>query len=160
MIRIYDGFYVGDQTDCNPLASDWCATVHACKHPCHQRVIGYHNSISPQHPNYLFWESRMDLYLNIIDPPQPLFKLETFTTALAFIKRHWHAGNPILIHCNQGESRAPSIALLFLASETGIITNASYDQATAEFIQLYPKYKPGQGIQTFLRQHWLDLMAH
>lgn len=25
MIRIYDGLYVGDQTDCNRRASDWWA---------------------------------------------------------------------------------------------------------------------------------------
>lgn len=156
MIRIYDGFYVGDQTDCIPIAPGW-ATVHACKHPCHFGIIG---KVGRNDKHYLSLDTGYNLYLNIIDPPKPLFKIETFTTALNFIKQHWHAGNPILIHCNQGESRAPSIALLFLANHTGIITNASYDQAAERFIELYPKYKPGQGIQTFLRQHWLDLMAY
>lgn len=156
MIKIYAGLYVGNGTDCKPLAPDW-AIVHACKYPCFNDRVG---RVLPSAPNYLWHGNKTNLYLNIIDPPQPLFKLETFTTALAFIKRHWRAGDPILIHCNQGESRAPSIALLFLASETGIIPNGSYEAATQEFIELYPKYKPGQGIQTFLRQHWLDLMAH
>ena len=155
MIKIYDGFYVGDQTDCKSVAAGW-ATVHACKRPCHFNMLG---KVTPEDEHYLSLSTGMDLYLNIIDPPQPLFKLETFTTAHLFIKRHWHAGNPILIHCNQGESRAPSIAMLFLASETGIITNASYEQATQEFIKLYPTYQPGKGIQMFLHTNWLDLMA-
>ena len=61
-------------------------------------------------------EEANDLYLNIIDPPGPLFMPPLFTSFLEFAVRNWEEGKNILIHCNQGESRAPSMGLLFLAS--------------------------------------------
>jgi predicted protein tyrosine phosphatase len=59
-------------------------------------------------------EREYDLYLNIIDPPVPLFKPPLFSSFLVFADKHWRSGKKLLIHCNQGESRAPSLALLFL----------------------------------------------
>jgi len=51
----------------------------------------------------------------MIDPPEPLFMMPIFTEFLKFAKDKWDSGKKLLIHCNRGESRAPSLALLFLA---------------------------------------------
>ena len=92
------------------------AVVHACKSPCHQHSVGYRGKLANTHPNYLGLEKENDLFLNIIDPAVPLFMPPLFTAFLEFSNKHWRQGKKLLIHCNQGESRAPSLALLFVAT--------------------------------------------
>jgi predicted protein tyrosine phosphatase len=153
MIEVYDRLFVGGETDCRP-GNEELVVVHACKSPCHQRAVGYHGSLPSSHPNYLVLEHSHDLYLNIIDPDQPLFMPPLFTSFLKFAGRHWDDGKKVLIHCNQGESRSPTLAMMLMAKHIGAITDASYDEARAEFERLYAGYRPGLGIQTYLRRHW------
>jgi predicted protein tyrosine phosphatase len=92
--------------------------------------------------------------LNIIDPPVPLFKAETFERFMAFARSKYDSGASQLIHCNQGESRAPSLALLFLAKHIGAVPNSSYTDARRAFERIFPTYQPGVGIQRFLSDNW------
>jgi len=153
MIEISERLFIGSENDCRFGDINW-AIVHACKSPCHQRAVGYSKSLPASHPNYLVLEKADDLYLNIIDPPGPLFMPPLFTSFLEFAKNHWEQGKKILIHCNQGESRAPTLALLFLAKYKNSISKGSFDSAKQEFQQIYPYYQPGQGIQIYLRRNW------
>ena len=43
-------------------------------------------------------------------------KIDQALDFLEFSNKHWRQGKKLLIHCNQGESRAPSLALLFVAT--------------------------------------------
>lgn len=155
MIEIRDGLFVGSEHDCRIGDNQW-AVVHACKSPCHQKAVGYKGSLPKSHPNYLVLERGTDLYLNLVDPPVPLFMPESFARFLGFAKRQLDAGRDILIHCNQGESRAPSLALLILAKLTGEVSNDSYAAARSDFESLFSGYRPGQGIQQYLGEHWSD----
>ncbi|HDY67281.1 MAG TPA: hypothetical protein ENH85_05760 [Candidatus Scalindua sp.] len=155
MIKVVEKLFIGSEADCRIGDDDW-AIVHACKSPCHQRAVGYRGSLPRSHPNYLVLEEDSDLYLNIIDPPGPLFMPTIFTSFLEFAQRHWEQGRKILIHCNQGESRAPSLGMLFLAKCRNEISSESFDSAKQEFQRIYPYYQPGQGIQTYLREKWND----
>jgi predicted protein tyrosine phosphatase len=92
------------------------------------------------------------LVLNMIDPELPLFKPEMFAQAMYFIAGH----KPVLIHCNQGLSRAPSIALLWLA-KAGIICDRDFESARKEYLALDPDYAPGKGLVTFLTENWRAL---
>jgi len=134
------------------------AVVHACKSPCHQRAVGYTRSLDASHPEYLCRLQPGELFLNLIDPPLPLFKIESFRQFLLFAARHYDAGATLLIHCNQGESRAPSLAMLFLACYLRVIPQDSFSVAAAAFTLLYPAYRPGQGIRQFLTQNWQALL--
>jgi hypothetical protein len=156
MIQIVDGLYVGNDMDCRN-GDDEYAVVHACKSPCHQRAVGYRGSLKRDHPNYLVLENGTDLYLNLVDPPVPLFMPESFTSFLSFARAQLEAGRKILIHCNQGESRAPSLALLVLAKITRQIPDDSYEGAKAGFEELFAEYHPGRGIQKYLIDNWGDL---
>jgi hypothetical protein len=117
MVPVHERLFVGDAGTCQP-GSALLAVVHACKSPCHQQAVGYRGSLSPQHPNYLVLRDPYDLYLNIIDPPVPLFKIETFVQFLLFAGEQHDRGASVLTHCNQGESRAPTLGLLFLAKQS------------------------------------------
>lgn len=144
-----------DISGCSHQHSDILAIVHACKEPCHRCAVSYkEKSLSPDHPHYLALTKGNHLYLNLIDPPVPLFKPDSFTAFFAFVDAQI-AHRPVRIHCNKGESRAPSLTLLYRAKR-GLLPNESYKIARAAFEADNP-YKPGKGIETFLEENWHKL---
>lgn len=156
MIEIYPDLYVGTEFDCFCEERETWAVVHACKSPCHQKAVGYKGSLRSTHPNYLVLEKGRHLFLNMIDPEQPLFLLPLFNSAVRFIEHHLPV-RKVLIHCNQGNSRAPSLALLFLAKRARVISSESYVSAAEDFRALFPGYRPGRGIQMYLSKHWDEI---
>jgi protein-tyrosine phosphatase len=156
MVKIDNRLFIGAENDCR-IGTERLPVVHACKSPCHQQAVGYRGSLPNSHPNYLVLQRDDDLYLNIIDPPVPLFKAETFERFLAFARTKYNSGASLLIHCNQGESRAPSLALLFLAKHIGALPDSSYEDAKQVFERLFPAYQPGIGIQRFLADNWVAI---
>lgn len=105
MKLVHERLYVGTDDECMTYKEGW-AIIHACKSPCHQRAVGYRKSLPNTHPHYLVYKEGNNLYLNMIDPPGPLFMMPTFTEFLKFAKDIWDSGKTLLIHCNKGESRA------------------------------------------------------
>lgn len=156
MLEVYPNLFIGNDNDCFYHEKEHWAVIHACKSPCHQRVLRYKGNLSEGHPNYLIYEKSNHLFLNIIDPPTPLFKAQLFTRSLDFIGDRFPE-RKVLIHCNNGLSRAPSIALLFLAKRIRKIANESYMLAATDFKKLYPCYQPGRGIVCYLLQNWSSL---
>lgn len=159
MKEVYKNLFVGGDEDCRAVAgkSNW-ATVHACK-TCHVRKLGYSGSLPQDHPNYLVLEEGPDLYLNIVD----MYDIDAKYTdpmiqkAFQFIDKHLASGN-VLIHCNMGASRSPTIAMLYLAKKS--IISGSYDQALKEFQERYPIYFPGTGMTNYCKEHWDRLTKH
>jgi len=153
MRKVYARLYVGAIQDCFDQREGW-VTVHACKSPCHQRAVGYQKSLPKTHPHYLVLEGPNNLYLNMIDPAEPLFMPALFSGFLRFARQHWEDGKNLLILCNQGDSWAPSLALLFLAKVVGAIPSENYGLASEELVKLFPFYFPGLGIQLYLKKNW------
>lgn len=159
MIELHPGLFVGDQSTCLQ-GFDGFAVVHAFKSPCHQQAVGYRVALPHDHPYYLALETEYDLYLNLIDPPTPLFQVESFRhfrefAACKYVEEH----QALLIHCNQGESRAPSLALLFLAKDLHVLPNDSYAAAVEAFAPLaatFPRYQPGLGMALFMGEYWAE----
>lgn len=156
MISVYERIFVGSEVDCRQGTASH-VVVHACKSPCHQRSVGYTKSLPNTHPNYLALRRPFDLYLNIIDPPVPLFQAETFRQFLEFAREHYDCGASLLIHCNKGESRSPTLALVFLAKHLNVIPNSSFEAAKEAFSVHYSEYRPGLGIQKYLNLNWSEL---
>lgn len=153
MQLVHERVFVGNESSCIQGTPD-LAVVHACKSPCHQRAVGYTGNLPNTHSHYLVLEQGNDLYLNIIDPAAPLFMPPLFSNFLTFSANHWRAGRKLLIHCNQGESRAPSLALLFLSKGLSVLSDSSFQAARKEFASFYPRYSPGKGIETYLTKNW------
>ena len=153
MQEVHERVFVTNEESCQSGSAEF-AVIHACKTPCHQLAVGYKGSLPNTHPNYLVLEREYDLYLNIIDPPVPLFKPGLFSSFMKFANKHWTEQRTIIIHCNQGQSRAPSLALLFLAKCLCVINNDSYHTARVEFEAIYPIYRPGNGIETYFEKNW------
>jgi hypothetical protein len=153
MIEVHPNLFVGNDSNCFCRETTEWAVVHACKIPCHQKAVGYTGSLPPNHPYYLIYEKPNHLFLNIIDPPRPMFPSQLFTKSLDFVDYHIKK-QKVLVHCNNGLSRAPSIALLFLAKRIRKINNDSFEQAAVDFKKFYPYYQPGAGIIIYLHQNW------
>ncbi len=131
------------------------AIVHACKDPCHKDAVGYGRQLDSAYADYLCREQDRHLYLNMIDPPVPLFKREMFGRFFAFVDRQI-AERPVVIHCNRGRSRAPSLTLLYMAKRMQLLPDTDYPSARAAFEQRFP-YDPCKGIETYLSTEWATL---
>ena len=165
MKEVHKNFFIGNDTDCDVCRSNpEFSIIHACK-TCHQRALRYSGSLPSSHPNYLILEDspasieRRNLYLNMVDMSNellPEFTNPIFKQAIAFINREIQT-KKVLIHCNLGMSRSPSIGLVYLA-KTGIISKKSFAEAVNEFVILYPRYSPGTGILSYMQYNWDYLM--
>ncbi len=158
MKEIYPRFYIGSETDYElsvKYQSDWWV-VHACKEPYHRQLLGYKSRGAPQnHPEYLVAQRGNRLYLNLIDAADPDYiPKQIIDSALEFINEALKAGHKVLVHCNLGESRSPTIGLLYLAIFTDILPRTNLFSAETRFRKIYPYYNPGAGIQGFLERHW------
>lgn len=156
--QVFERIFIADMEGCRTHVAT--TKIHACKSPCHQQAVGYTGSLHPDHLHYLHFTvhdkflGENALYLNIIDPHPPLFKQESFDIFLRYTQAAYDNGQDIIIHCNQGRSRAPTLALLFAAKRLKAITDESFDAARAEFEKIYPEYAPGKGIETWMQKNW------
>lgn len=157
MIEVSPLLYVGDGTDYAAVAGtlNW-AFVQAAKDPWHRKAVGYTTPGAPKNsPEYLWAYRENRLILNMVDADDPkYFAVELVTEALAYIWDNLDAGCRVLVHCNQGESRAPSLALYYLRMTDGAYRHMTLAQARAQFEEIYPAYKPKAGIWGYLEQHW------
>ena len=60
----------------------------------------------------------------------------------------------VLVHCNQGFSRSPTIALLYLAKFTDLFRSMDHSAAVQEFRRIYPAYAPAGGMADYARLNW------
>lgn len=155
MIRVTHNLSYGDLEDCFEAPTGW-AVVHAAKHPCFAQRCG---QPKPSEANYLSQREGDNLYLNMVDPERPLFRREMFDQFLSFAREMRQQGKPLLIHCNQGESRSPSLAILFLAKVAQQLPD-NYQQAVIEFQKMSGRtYRPSGGIKQWLNDRWHEIQV-
>lgn len=163
MIEVYSKLFVGDELDYKHRVSHetgW-AIVHACKEPYHREALGYSGRGAPRdHPEYLVARRGNRLMLNIVDTDNPMFfHKEMIDQALEFIEQMRVSEQNVLVNCNQGESRAPSIALLYMACRLNALPADSLEAAESKFRLVYPNYYPKFGIREHMRQNWQQYYA-
>lgn len=157
MQEITRGIHIGNETDCRQQQGRM-KIIHVCKTPCHQNIVGYRGSLSPTHNEYLVAKRPDNLYLNMVDmntPQRPKFMDPMLREVFAFTQEN--QGQNILIHCNQGHSRAPAIGLLYLAKIVHTIPNTNYDEARHAFVKQFRFYAPNKGIMHYMHKHWKNI---
>ena len=157
MIEVYPHLFVGNQEDYEnnfQFQQSWLI-VQACKEPYHRLALGYKGlAASKDHPEYLIAKRDNRLILNLVDVADVAYISKNIIyTALDFIQESLETGNKLLIHCNQGYSRAPSIAFLYFA-KIGEYKSLSAEEAELEFKNKYPEYMPAKGMQDFIKINW------
>jgi len=161
MIQLPDtNLFIGTTDDlCQTNDQDW-AFVHATQ-TIHYKIFGWNrttNKPNRKQPNYIFYEENNLISLNWVDGAAHLYNwsgVETFNKVLDFIEK-WNRQRKILIHCDQGQSRSPTLGLLYLAKRLKSIPNDSFGDAKNEFMKIYPNYLPG-GIGDYVAQNWNEI---
>ena len=158
MIEIYQNLFVGNQDDYELTVArqgGW-AVVHACKEPYHRTALGYRGRGAPKdHPEYLVARRGDRLILNLVDADNPAYiPQEIIDAALGFISEKLAENLKVLVHCNQGMSRSPSIGLLYLVQQTDKLPKTSFVDAERAFRDLYPLYNPAGGVRGFMLKNW------
>lgn len=156
MIEVHSGFFVGDEADERRVRGKpgWFF-IHACKEPYHRQALGYTGrAAAKNHPEYLIARRKGRLILNLVDVADVNYvAAEIVDAALEAI--HENLGNAkVLLHCNQGQSRSPSIALLYMSRYTDRFAGMGVDDAVAAFRLLYPHYAPARGMADYIRLNW------
>ena len=161
MKNIAENLYIGSMQDTQKLGAEW-AVAHVCK-TAHKAKLGYRRSLSPKHPHYVILEADNHLYVNWVDTHDPKYfdwprgaGVDNFNRVLDFVAA-WSKRGPVLIHCDKGLSRSPTVGLLYLAKRLGVLPASDYASAKAGFLEVYPAYAPGNGIMGFVSENWACL---
>lgn len=158
MIEVAPRLFVGNQIDYEKHVKGkvgW-SIVHAAKEPYHRQALGYKgHGCDRNDAEYLYAYRDNRLILNMIDAPKPeFFRDEMIEAALGFIRRELGGSNNVLVHCNQGGSRAPSLALLYLREADPAYQGLAFEDAEVLFQEAYPSYAPAPGIREYVKQRW------
>jgi hypothetical protein len=157
MIEVQSNLFVGSQDDEAAVRgqSGWFV-VHACKEPYHRQALGYSGRGAPKdHPEYLLARRPGCLILNLVDVSDVNFIApEIIDAALMDIHQNI-TSSKILVHCNQGMSRSPAIAFLYLVKHSDIFSGQDHITSVQRFQTIYPHYAPAQGMADYVRANWL-----
>ncbi len=157
VIEVAPKLFVSNQESCFYEERDGWAVVHACMEPCYERAAHDDAHDPPEGEALIALERGTHLYLNMVDGERPRVPPTLYSASKAFITKHV-GDRQVLIHCNDADSRAPAIALIYLAWSGGIPSDG-YDAAYKAFMKLYPDYSPGAGIFANMNMRWSDLTA-
>ena len=158
MIEVSPNLHVGSQLDEQTIRGhDGWFLIHACKEPYHRDALRYTGRGAPRgHPEYLIARRLGRLILNLIDADNASYiPREIIDAALEAIVENI-GSRKVLVHCNQGQSRSPTIAFLYLAKSTPAFSGQDLGDALAQFQKLYPPYAPARGMADFVRKNWAD----
>lgn len=167
MKKIVERLYIGSMSDYNALGAGILrySVLGACKEPLHRRYArvsgadhdGYTGlSIGKDEAEYLWAECDHALYLNLVDARDVKFIPEAcIDKALDFIQQEINDNRDVLIVCNQGTSRSPAIAFMYLIQLGLFDACPSHKMAERIFSEkFYPDYNPGTGIREYTKQYW------
>ena len=120
--------------------------VHACK--------SYFDKLSPElKKNQRVVEFNKELYLDWLDLPEPdSFKVHDFIQVMDFIDKEIK-DNKVLIHCDWGQSRSATLAMVYLSKKLKLLPN-EFLEALSAFKNIYPDYQLPSGISKFVGQSW------
>lgn len=171
MIEVFPNLFVGAADDLmyaagpggagtGDVAPGWFV-ISAAKEPWHREALGYKERGAPKdHPEYLVARRDRRLILNLVDVEDPAYiREEIIGAALGAIDAAMDAGDKVLLHCNQGHSRAPSIALLWLrwgekSPVCPFMAQLHPDSAMVAFGEIYQGFSPAGGMAAYIRNHW------
>lgn len=156
MHDIIGRLYVGGDPDYEKIKDkeEWRA-LRCCKFGPggHKATLGYTGNAAPKGPEYLAATKGRHMALNFIDANDPnMIPVKMVETGVQYVEEQLSAGYKVLVACNEGHSRGPTTAMLYLRSIGELPGN--FHSSERIFRTLYPKYDPGIGVRTFARQNW------
>lgn len=130
--------------DCPGLSALLCA-----KNPYHKEIVGYERNCPKDHPEYLvaYRPKEHIMALNMVDSPKPEFFSDKMVLAgIDFIQNELAQNNDVVVVCNQGESRSPTMCLIYLISIGAFEKSISHNELVNQFKEFAPEWNPRNGI--------------
>lgn len=165
MKEIYPDIFIGNELDYYSIQAErnW-AILHCCKNPFHCQFVGYRGNLPSTHPDYALKRRGNEMALNLVDMDRFSesylgFNRNMFATAFSFLDEYRIQGYKILIHCNQGESRGPTMGLLYIA-RLGAFHYAGFDESVQKLKAMYPIYMPRRNIYMTVQCLWWDFVQN
>ena len=158
MIEVAEGLFVGSALDFESIQSQrkelsWMI-LQCAKEPWHREALGYTGRGAPKdHKEYLWAHRDRRLILNMVDAPlAAFFHPVMMEEGLNFMRTMLVYGHKVLVHCNQGNSRAPSMALIYMRRH-GLV-DPEFEIALEQFRSIYPSYSPGMGMLNYVKDEF------
>lgn len=151
--------WVGDSNAFDSLVgyeadSSFDLIVQAAKEPYHRKAVGYTGQGATPGPEYLCTRRNNRLILNLIDPVRGHFiRQDMIDSVVAEVVLRLKNNESVFIHCNKGESRAPSIAfLVWLVLQDSPLKGNKADMDTLMdcFRKHYSEFNPSEGFREFI----------
>ncbi|MCA1458080.1 dual specificity protein phosphatase family protein [Bradyrhizobium sp. BRP22] len=167
MIEVAPNLFVGNALDyenhvrlIDTPKPGW-AVVHAAKEPWHRAALGYTGRGAPKdHEEYLFAFRGDRLCLNLVDVDNVDYVNKKVVEAgISFIGQQIADSKKVLVHCNQGQSRGPGLALLYLGATEGMWASMHPADAMLRFTELYPMFSPANGMAEYVLKNWPKVEA-
>jgi hypothetical protein len=156
--EIIKGLYLGSDDDVAEAKRRGYARLCCCKDgiDSHRSMLEYETRGAPEGKDYYFARKGDVLALNLIDSEDPtMIPDKVIDAGLKFIKEMQDSGTKLLVHCNAGMSRSPSIVLMYLHA-VGEMPQG-FIGAERQFRHMYDKYDPGVGMRSHARERWKSL---
>lgn len=156
-VEVYPNLFVGKGEDIagvmvgGDVLPEWYV-ISAAKEPFHREALGYTGrAATKDHAEYLVAYRPRRMILNLVDVEDPAYiRKEIIDRALVVITTFLWDGYKVLVHCNQGGSRGPSIAFLWLAKCTSTFAGLDLETALERFKAIYPAYAPAKGFEIYI----------
>ena len=136
---VHYGLFVGNDSDVPGFSG---SVLHCARDPWFPKNLP---------DSKLVWRaSEYEMMLKMVDAADAkYFSDEMVNPGLDFITERFAAGDVVLVHCNQGLSRSPSVAFLWL-HEHGFL-DKEFRYAVPQFKEIYKDYNPNPGIFQYLK---------
>ena len=158
MEKVYDGLWVGADEDSANAKSRGYARLAVCKEgpDGHRQMCDYSTPGATHNGEYLFAKRGTWAAMNCIDVEHPeMIPTAMIIQGLKFIHAQLKAGRKILVHCNAGRSRGPSMVLMYLHA-IGELPQG-IERAHKIFKTIYPKFDPQRGMRMKMKELWDQL---
>lgn len=125
------------------------------KHPYHKRIVGYEGNCRKDHPEYLYAVRGNVMALNMVDAECPMFfSDEMIHAGIYFVEDQLAHNRDVVVVCNQGESRSPSMCLLYLMKHGYFDKKLTHSNVFLEFKAIAPNWNPRNGILQYCIEFW------
>ena len=147
IVEVFPNLFVGDADGIPEAKKRGMFIIHAAKEPWHRERLGYKGKAAPQDDHrYLYDANEDEMWCNLVDAHDVKYIPNDLVASIfTLIHRKLYFHQDVFIHCNKGESRAPTMALCYLLKVVP-------DYTVEKFKQVYPAYAPGKGMAAYLER--------
>ena len=147
IVEVAYNLFVGDADGIDEAVRNGSFIIHAAKEPWHRGRLGYYGKAAPKDdPRYLYDIGFHTMWCNLVDAKDVKYIPDELVDAIIEqIAVKLADDEQVFIHCNKGESRAPTMALCYLLKYVP-------DYTVAMFKKAYPAYAPGLGMAAYLEK--------